>query len=178
MDYDQLPNDEPAGMTLAILALLRGIPDDRWTDGPVTDRGIRLHRLLALGAVIDDLTDQINESLIGDMEGDVVDVPGMGRLHREEVTSSAWSDSHARERMQDDLTQAVARVVARDVATGEVNPMKRNVAIHTMRTALAAIPSFSTLLKAGRTQLGLHIDDYRTYATHYKVTVEAIEDEG
>ena len=77
--------------------------------------------------------------------------PGLGHVVRAETSRSTWSSDSAPERLRDDLARAVADDVAIDIATGEIDPMKRNVALHALRAAYEAIPSFSSIKQAGGT---------------------------
>jgi len=167
---------DSATVALAALAELAGIPEDDWCDGTIADLGLRFHRLEALDRLVHSLLSAIDQTLVDSMDEDIAAFPG-GRLHRTEKESSAWKTKESAKHLRDDLTRAVADNIALDVATGDLDPMKRNVARATMALALEAIPSFSSLNKAGRERLGLHIGDYRDFATHYKVTVEALDDE-
>lgn len=166
---------EPASLVLGYLAELRSYELDDWTEGSITDRGLRLHRLRALTGLLDVLINAVDESLSGAMEFDVMRMP-YGELHREEVRRERWRDDGASDRMRDDLAEAVAHDIALDVATGEIDPMKRNIAIAAMRAAFTAIPSFSTIKVDGRRRFGLDPRDYRETLTGYKVTVIAPED--
>lgn len=163
---------DPGTVVLVALAELRGMRPDAWTEGSLFEQAVRLDRLNALIGLAREAAEQIEESLVPTMEEDIVVLPGVGRLVRDEKTSSTWRSGNSAAQMRDDLATAVAQSVAVDVATGEVDPTKRNVAVHALRVAFRAIPSFSSLNKAGRDELGLHIGDYRSYSTHYKVTLE------
>lgn len=167
---------ELATMLAAFIDQIDYIALDTWTEGPVDELGIRLHRARVLQGILHRIDEELEEALIPAMDTDIVGFPG-GRLHREETRRSTWTDGEAGERMRDDLAAAVARTIAMDNATGEIDSMKRMVALHTMRTAYEAIPSFSTLLKAGRTRLGLRLGDYRRYDTGYRITIDTEEDD-
>jgi hypothetical protein len=162
---------DPGSVVLVAMAELRGIPADAWTDGPVFDRTVRLDRALAMIDLLNDAIRDIELSLIDSMEEDELVVPAIGVLKREEKSTSSWRDGDAGRRMREDLASAVAAEVALDVATGELDQMKRNVAMATMRAAYEAIPSFSSLKVAGRTRLGLDIGDYRRVSTYYSVSL-------
>ena len=167
---------DPATSVLGYLAELRGAYAlDDWTDGTIEDRGLRLHRLRVLDDLVTTLIAAIEESLASSMEYDRIRMP-YGELVREEVKRERWKDEHASDRLRDDLAEAVAVDIAMDVATGEVDPMKRNVAIAALRAAYVAIPSFSSLKVDGRRRFHLHLDDYREAVPGYKVTVIAAED--
>jgi len=167
---------DPGTVVLTALAELRGIPADDWTEGPVFDRTVRLDRATALIEMLQDCVRDIELSLIDSMEEDEMTFPGIGQLKREEKSTSTWRDGDAGRRMREDLASAVAAEVALDVATGELDPMKRNVAMAALRVAYDAIPSFSSLKTAGRQRLGLDIGDYRRVSTYYTVTLARSED--
>ena len=162
---DDVP--DPPALALSCLAQLRGVQRDAWIDADLIDRAASLDRLRAIQALAHELAQDIEGELAATMEADVLDLAGM-RLVRSEGTSSSWRNEHSSQVMRDDLSLAVATNVALDVGTGEVDPIKRNIAVATMRTALEAIPSFSSLNKRGRERLGLRMGDYRTT---YKVAV-------
>jgi hypothetical protein len=167
---------DPGTVVLTALAELRGIPADDWTEGPVFDRTMRLDRALGLIELLQDVVRDIELSLIDSMEEDELVVPAIGVLKREEKSTSSWRDGDAGRRMREDLASAVAAEVALDVATGELDPMKRNVAMAALRVAYDAIPSFSSLKVAGRQRLGLDIGDYRRISTYYTVTLARMEE--
>jgi len=166
---------DPGTVVLTALAELRPMKPDEWTDGPIFERAVRLDRINALVALLMERREQIEESLIPSMVDDVVPVAGVGRLVREEKWSSTWRTGNSSQQMRDDLATAVATSVATDVATGDIDQMRRNIALQALRVAYRAIPSFSSLNKAGREELGLHIDDYRSSSSHYKVTLQPEE---
>lgn len=175
---DERVDIEPAALVLGWLGELQGLDEDTWLEGPLQDVGLRLYRLQVMANRVRRLIEAIETDVAGRMERDTADLGPFGLMRRSMVTSSTWRDESAAERMRDDLAVAVAQQVAIDVGTGEIDPVKRNVAMATMRAAYEAIPSFSTLKQAGRTRLGLHIGDYRSYFDRYRVVVEALEDEG
>jgi len=168
---------DPGTVVLTALAELRGIPDDRWLEGSVFERVIRLDRAKTAAFVMKEAIAAIELSLIDSMDEDEMTFPGIGRVTRSEKLTTKWRDPGSGERMREDLAFAAASSVAVDVATGEVDPMKRNVALAAIRTAYEAIPSFNNLKVAGRKRLGLKMDDYLAYDSHYVVKLESDEDE-
>lgn len=166
---------DPGTVVLVALAELRGLPEDAWTEGPVNDRAMRLDRALALVQMLKDGIRDIELSLIDSMEEDEVIVPGVGKLVRQRSSSSTWRDKDASKRLRDDLAAAVAADIALDVATGEYDPMKRNVALAAIRVAYDAIPAFSSLKVAGRDRLGLSIGDYRAFTDYYVIGLDTGE---
>src|SRR5215510_6048467 len=132
---------DPATLALSAAAELRGIPLDDYTEGPINDRALMLHRLRVLSQLCKDRADAIEESLVGSMETDRMLIPGLGDLVREEVTRDSWKDGGANERLRDDLARSVATAVAVNEITGEVDEIVRRTAMVTMRAAYDAIPS-------------------------------------
>jgi len=175
MDTAPDPAPDPATVALIAIAELAGIPEDDWTDGPIADVGLCYHRLRVLERIVHSLCESVEQQLVDSMDNDLVDFPG-GRLVRTEVSSSAWKSKDSSQRLREDVSRGVVDTIALDVATGDLDPVKRNIARATMALALEVIPSFSSVSKAGRDRLGLHIGDYRDYGTHYKVTVEAADE--
>jgi len=169
---------DPGTVVLTAMAELRGVPSDAWTDGPVFDRTVRLDRALAMIELLNDAIRDIELSLIDSMDEDELTIPAIGLLKREEKSTSTWRDGDAGRRMREHLAAAVAAEIALDVATGELDPMKRNVAMATMRAAYDAIPSFSSLKVAGRQRLGIDVGDYRRTSTYYTVTLVREQEAG
>jgi len=163
---------DPGTVVLTALAELRGIAGDEWIEGSLFERTVRLDRCKTLIGLLKQATYEIELSLIESMEENELVVPGVGKLTRNEASSSTWVDRRAGARMREDLAVAVASEVALDVATGEVDPMKRNVALAALRVAYEAIPAFSSLKSAGRERLGLRLSDYRKFNNYYTVTLD------
>ncbi len=140
-------------------------------EGTLADLAQRYSQARQLAQAFTDIANLIEGDLAARMEDDYVRT-GAGVLRRAEATRSTWRYDGAAEQMRDDLARAVAQSVAVDIATGEIDQMKRNVALAAMRAAYSAIPAFSSLKVAGRRNFGLQIGDYRSYETYYRVTVE------
>jgi len=163
---------EPSRALAAALDEVRDIPGDTWTEGDLTELALRLDRVNALRQKLDEIKTWLELDLADRMEGEYAAIPGIGRLHRTEFTSSGWKYDGAGERLRDDLADAVSRDIALDIATGELDPMKRNVALAAVRAAYEAIPAFSSLKAAGNKRFGVRISDYRNYSKAYKVALE------
>ena len=172
MSDDPADPIDPDADLFAVLIVWRNYDPDVWTEGNVVDLGRRLMHLRQLTDLVRNTTLDIEEALAASMENDIVELPGVGRALRSETHTSTWRTDSASEQMRDDLARAVANSVSTDIATGEIDPMKRNVATATMRLAYEVIPSFSSLKQAGRKRLGLQIGDYRSYDTRYAVKIE------
>ena len=169
---DERVDVEPSSSLAAALIEVRDIPGDTWTEGPLADLALRLDRVKALLEKLAEIRAWLEIDLADRMEADAVPIPGVGRLVRTTSTSSGWKYDGAGEQLRADLAEAVARDIALDVATGEVEPMKRNVALSAIRAAYEAIPAFSSLKAAGPKRFGVRISDYRTYSDFYRVSLE------
>lgn len=175
MTDDERLDYEPAAALLGVRMELDGIPPNAWTEGLVSELALRLDRVSGLIAKLSEVRTWLELDLADRMEADYVPIPGVGRLHRTEFTSSGWKYDGAGDRMREDLANAVAMDVALDVATGEVEPMKRNVALAAIRAVYEAIPAFSSLKAAGPKRFGVRISDYRNYSKAYRVAMEVGE---
>lgn len=172
---DDVVDREPAAVLHGAFSEIRCVETDAWTEGLMVEQATRLDYTIALISHLREIQAMLELSLAESMEIDDLPVDGVGVLHRIEKRTSTWAYAGAGERMRDDLAMGVAREVALDVATGELDPMKRNVAMAAMRAAYEAIPSFSEIKVAGRRRFGLRMDDYRSYSTRYSVEIESIE---
>jgi hypothetical protein len=171
LDAELFADMDPTATSAAILDSLEATPRGSWTEGPFDDVARRFALLTRVTAVVNELLGDLNDQLVASMEDDTMTVPGVGVLAREKVTRSTWKDKTASADLRENLVTNVARVVAQDVGTGDVDPVKRNIAIHAVKTALAAIPSFDKLTQAGAKALGMRISDYRDYSDAYKVKI-------
>jgi len=149
------------------------ISRDEWAEGDTQELARRLLRLDELAAAVRELRADIADTLTGSMEVDEMIVPGVGVLRRSETTTSTWNHNASAEMLREDLAAAITAEVATDIATGEIDEMKRNVARATMRAAYDVIPSFSSIKAAGPKRFGVRISDYRSYGVTYKVAVQA-----
>jgi hypothetical protein len=98
------------------------------------------------------------------------------RIVRERASRSYWKDASASERMKEDIEHQVATKLATDVATGEVDQMRRNVISHAIHELWAVLPAPSTL-KAGARRFDLTLSDYRDYAPGFNIRISPIEEE-
>lgn len=172
MKEEERVDVDPTGVALGLLAEISRVHGYAWVEGTVNDRALRLRLLREMSARCLEAAADIEMSLTESMESDAVAVAGVGRILRREKTSSSWRYDGAGDRLRDDLADAVARVVALDVSTGEMDPMKRNIARAAMQEAFAAIPAFSSIKAAGKSRLGLMISDYRVYSRSYCIDIE------
>lgn len=131
-------------------------------------------RYLAARALANEFTaigDAIELELAARMETDELRVPGVGVLVRSPEKRSAWRDKHASAEFRYQVGLAVVREIALDIATGELEPVKRNVAQATVDLLFDVVPAFSSVKRRGHS-LGIHPDDYRTSTEIYKVTID------
>lgn len=142
------------------------------SDGPLDEVARRYSLARQLATALTDIANLIESDLAARMEDDFTQVPGVGVLRRMEAHRSTWRYDGAAEQMRDDLARAVAQSIAVDIATGEIDQGKRNVALAAMRAAYSAIPAFSSLKVAGRRNFGLQIGDYRSFETYNRVSIE------
>ena len=103
---------------------LAAISEDEWTTGTIAELAQRSQELRRLQSIIRSADKAIEDTLVGSMETDVMDIQGVGRLIRQEKTQTTWKYQGANDQMRDDLAAAVAQTVAIDVATGEIDKMK------------------------------------------------------
>jgi hypothetical protein len=167
-----MTDQDPATALLSALQETRVIPDDAWTEGGMFDLALRLDRVNALAEILNKVKGYLETELADRMEADDVPIHGVGLLHRAPAWRSTWRTKDSGNQMREDLARAVATQVALDVATGDVDQMKRNVALHALRTAYEVIPSFSSLKVAGARRLGLDESDYRERSQYYTVKLE------
>lgn len=172
---DERVDVEPAAIVLGALMEIRNIKPDDWTDGPVFDLAYRLDRVEGLITTLQEIASWLELVLSESMIEDDLPIPGIGYLHRQEKQRSTWRYPGASDEMRQNLAEAVASDVARDVATGEIDPMKRNVALAALRAAYEAIPSFSSIKVPGRIRFHVDLEDYRTAETYYTVKIERAE---
>jgi len=165
---------DPAEALLASSAVLQGYVPDVWTEGSHFDLAVRLDRIEHLIALLQERREWLQLTLADSMESDE-EVTPVGVLRRHEKERSTWRFPEAGRQMREDLAAAVAHEVALDVGTGEVDPVKRNVALHALRTAYEAIPSFSSLKVTGLKRFRLRLEDYRSKETYYSVSLETID---
>jgi hypothetical protein len=165
----------PAGVALGCLVELRSVPD--WASGDLLERAITLDRLETIVALCKEAIGLLELDLAESMEEDTMVTP-VGLLRRTEKVSSTWKYDGAGDQFRDDLAVAVVRHVAADNATGELDPIKRNIAHATLRQLFEVIPAVSTVKAGSKRAIGIDIGDYRSFSRHYTVRIEGAPDEG
>jgi hypothetical protein len=166
---------EPSRALAVAMEEVRHISGDVWTEGHISELALRLDRVKALAEKLTEIRAWLEIDLADRMEADEVRVPGIGRLVRTKFTSSGWKYDGAGEQLRNDLANAVAVDVSMDIGSGEIDPIKRNIALAAIRAAYEAIPAFASLKAAGPKRFGVKISDYRNYAEVYRVNLEVGE---
>jgi hypothetical protein len=159
----------PAGVALGCLVELRSVPD--WTDGDFLDKAVALSRLKAIVTLCKEAMATLELDLAESMPEDTMTTP-VGLLRRTEKVTSTWKHDGSGDQFRDDLSNAVVMRVAVDVGTGEMDPVKRNVAREALRVLYEAIPAISTVKSGAKRALGIDIGDYRSFSRHYAVELQ------
>lgn len=141
------------------------------TEGTLDELATRYRAARELARAFTDIGDAIELDLVARMESDEVRVPRVGMLVRQPYRSSSWRDGHASAEFRREVGQTVVKAIALDLATGELEPVKRNVAEATVALMLDVIPAFSSVKARGRA-LGLHPEDYRTTSEVLRVNID------
>jgi hypothetical protein len=119
------------------------------------------------------IADDLEMELSARMEADEVPVSGVGLLVRRTERRSTWKDEHASADFRRHVGQAVIHKIALDVATGELDPVKRNVATVTVDLMFDVVPAFSSVKAPGR-KLGIEVEEYRVISEVYRVSLEEV----
>jgi len=141
------------------------------TEGTLDELADRYAQARRGANMLDAIANEIEVELAARMETDELPTRGGVMLYRTYTRRSAWRDEHASEILREDLRESVTKKLAVDIATGEIDQAKRNIARAAITMLYEAIPAFSSLKNAGARTLGLRIDDYRTFTDVVKVTI-------
>jgi hypothetical protein len=109
------------------------------------------------------------------LETDITALPGVGVVRRGYTRRSEWRDAHSSADLRADVGTAIAQHVALDVGTGEIDPLRRNIAKATVDAMYEVLPSFSSV-KAPAKKYGIQIGDYRRFTDQPVVTVDPVEE--
>jgi hypothetical protein len=146
-----------------------------WINGPVNEVGRRMALLRMIEAAVKERITDVQDALILEMEADAMRLDGYGALRRVPVESSRWREKDSGSRFRNLVAEVVVGKVALDIATGELDPVKRNIARATVKQLYDFIPAFSSVKAAGRSE-GIDLDEFRVTETAYKIVLE-LEDE-
>lgn len=150
--------DDLADSTRALIGLAG---EGDVTDGELPVLAHRLHTARAAIAGLTSIAEALTMEVAARVEMDETRV-GDWHIERGYKRNSAWSQSDSAELLRHDLGEAVVSKVALDISTGELDPVKRNIARAAIAELWECLPAFSSL-KQGAKRLGLRIDEYRTY---------------
>lgn len=148
---------------------LLGLADP--TEGSLVDLAARYRAAREWARDFSEIADAIELELAPRMEDDTVAVDGVGTLVRTLEKRTAWKDRHASAEFRRYVADMVVREIALDVASGELEPVKRNVATATVDLMLDVLPAFSSVKARGR-QLGIDTEDFRSTSEFYRVGIE------
>lgn len=148
------------------------------TDGSLDELALRLDSCLRMKAMADDFAAAIKLQMAESMPEDDMVIQGVGVLHRKHRPRKTLKDKMASKRMRSDIAVAVARSLAEDRFTGEVDQAKRDHAAEAIDAVWAIVPSFSMMKRDGADSYGLDQDDYSDTSWSTTVELEHIEDEG
>lgn len=138
------------------------VTSDEVCDGTIEDVARNYAAALRLKAAAQDAIDACTESLLDRMESDEQNIAGVGSFARSTTNRKRNRYDDSADRMREALASAVARSVAFDVATGEIDPMKRNVARAAVELAVQHA-SVSGVKQSARQALGIAPDDFYEY---------------
>jgi hypothetical protein len=159
---------DPERACAEFIGALEHIAAEEWIDGPVPDIGRRLAMARWILVRIQRAVNDMSDALALSMEEDSLTVDGFGILKRTPIKSSRWRYEESAQRLRDDVRDAVVSSIAMDIATGEVDPVKRNIARVAIDRVWDIVPSFSTIKAAGRSY-DLDINEYRDFVTVNKI---------
>jgi len=131
------------------------------TEGSMAELVTRLRDARAIAAQFNELSTVIELEIAARMEGDNLTVPHVGHIRRVPQKRSQWKDEDSAERFRDYVAETVVRVVALDLASGEVDITKRNIARATIGELYDIIPSFSDVKARGK-RMGIDVSEFRT----------------
>ena len=142
--------------------LLALAQESDYTDGELHELASRLSTAHEAIERLRELADMLSMEIAARVEEDLTPVPGVGTIQRGYTRRSQWRDTHSAQQLRYDLGEAVSSAVSMDVATGELDPMKRNVARAVVSALWECLPAFSGI-KQPANRYGIRISDYRTY---------------
>lgn len=132
------------------------------TDGDLADLARRLSTAQVAVEQLRLLAEMLQLELAARVEDEVTPVPGVGLIQRGYTRRSQWRDPDSAELLRSDIANAVTSTLALDIATGELDPVKRNIARAAIDALWEILPAFSSVKQPAR-RYGIRISDYRTY---------------
>lgn len=132
--------------------------------GTIEELARRLDLALRAIALLNDIAGQAEMALVEAMPEDAMAINGVGLLVRsEKPPRMSWHDEDSASRLRDDLSVAIARDIAFDVATGEIDPLKRNIAMVAAQAALDAVgkTGLNSVLSGAQKRYGVWMNEYK-----------------
>jgi len=129
--------------------------------GETTELAQRYRLALEAGSALRQMVDDLSDELAARMETETLVVRGVGRLEKKPEKRSTWLHEHSSAQFRKDVGETAVRKVALDIATGELDPARRNIGRAVVDQLWEYLPSFSSVKAAGKRD-GIDIDQYRT----------------
>jgi len=145
------------------------------TDGSTRDLALRLRHAKDVARRLKDATDALELELAARLESDITTLSGVGIVRRGYTRRSQWRDPESSADLRHDVGEAVCKHVALDVGTGEIDPLRRNIARATVEALYDVIPAFTSVKQPAK-RYGIQIDEYRRYQDVPVITVEPEEE--
>lgn len=159
--------DDLADRTRALVEMAAG---SDVTDGELPVLAQRLHTARTAIARLTSIVDALTMEVAARVETDDTRA-GSWHIERGYKRNSTWSQPDSAEILRHDLGEAVVSKVALDIGTGELDPVKRNIARAAIAELWECLPAFSSL-KRGASRLGIRIDEYRTFTDVATIRVQ------
>lgn len=132
------------------------------TDGELADLARRLstaeQALEQLRLVASVLSSEISARV----EVDITPVPGVGVIQRGYTRRSNWRHESSAAELRTHIGEAIVRAISLDIATGELDPAKRNISRATIEALWDILPSFSSVKQPAH-RYGIRIGEYREF---------------
>lgn len=150
-------------LAMQVSALLTMSESGDVTDGDLPDLAQRLSTAQEAVEQLRLLAEMLSMEISARVEVDLTPVPGVGVIQRGYTRRSKWREDYSADELRKDIGQAVTRAIAMDIATGELDPIKRNVARATIDALWEIVPSFSGVKQPAH-RYGIRIGDYREFS--------------
>lgn len=149
-------------LAMQVRDLLAASATEDITDGELADLARRLSTAQRAMAVLRTMAEDLTLEISARVESDLTPVPGVGVIERGYTRRSNWKDEHSSERLRHDLGEAVVTTISLDLATGELDPVKRNISRATVSALMECLPAFSSIKQPAH-RFGIRIGEYRDY---------------